>query len=45
VTKGFTTCLDGAKEKGIIYGTGTWNIEDIKISEAFKQGCEMGKKV
>ena len=28
--RGFTTCLNGAKEKGIIYGTGAWNVGDIK---------------
>ena len=42
---GFTTCLDGAKEKGIKYGTETWNIGDIKKNEALKQACEMCKKV
>jgi multimeric flavodoxin WrbA len=40
--RGFTTCLDGAKEKGIIYGTGAWHIGDIKKSEAMKQAYEMG---
>jgi len=24
--RGFTSCLSGAKEKGIIYGAGAWNI-------------------
>ncbi|MGA2508445.1 MAG: flavodoxin family protein [Chitinispirillaceae bacterium] len=43
--RAFTSCLDGAKEKGIIYGTGAWNIGDIKKSEAMKQAFEMGKKV
>jgi multimeric flavodoxin WrbA len=43
--RAFTSCLDGAKEKGIIYGTGAWNIGDIKKSEAMKQAYEMGKKV
>ena len=28
--RGFTFCLSGAKEKGVIYGTGAWNIGDIK---------------
>ncbi|MEN6328944.1 MAG: hypothetical protein ABFC91_01450 [Methanobacteriaceae archaeon] len=28
--RGFTSVLSGAKEKGIIYGTGAWNIGDIK---------------
>ena len=43
--RGFTTCLNGAKEKGIIYGTGAWNIGDIKRSVAMKQAYEMGKTV
>jgi multimeric flavodoxin WrbA len=43
--RGFTSCLNGAKEKGIVYGTGAWNIGDIKTSEAMKQAYEMGKTV
>lgn len=43
--RGFTSCLRGAKEKGIIYGTGAWKIGDIKGSEAMKQAYEMGKSV
>jgi multimeric flavodoxin WrbA len=43
--RGFTSCLKGAKEKGIIYGTGAWEIGDIKKSNTFKQAYEMGKTV
>ena len=43
--RGFTYCLDGAKEKSIVYGTGAWKIGDIKASEAMKQAYEMGKAV
>ena len=43
--RGFTNCLDGATEKGIIYGTGAWNIGDIKKSNAMKKAFEMGKTV
>jgi len=43
--RGFTSCLSGAKEKGIIYGTGAWNMGDIKGSKAMKQAYEMGKTV
>jgi len=43
--RGFTSCLSGAKEKGIIYGTGAWNMGDIKGSKAMKQACEMGKTI
>jgi hypothetical protein len=40
--RGFTSCLQGAKEKGIVYGTGGWNAGDIKASHAMKEGYEMG---
>jgi multimeric flavodoxin WrbA len=43
--RGFTSCLSGAKEKGIVYGTGAWNIGDIEKSEAMRQAYEMGKRV
>ena len=43
--RGFTLCLDGAKEMGVIYGTGVWNIGDIKRSKAMIQAYEMGRKV
>lgn len=42
--RGFTSCLSGAKEKGIIYGTGAWQKGDIKGSKAMTQAYEMGKK-
>ena len=42
--RGFTEdCLDGAKEKGVIYGTGAWNIGDIKGKPAMEQAYKMGK--
>lgn len=41
--RGFTSCLSGAKEKGIIYGTGAWNKGDIKGQPAKKQAYQMGK--
>jgi multimeric flavodoxin WrbA len=41
--RGFTSCLRGAKEKGIVYGTGAWQIGDILTSRAMKQAYEMGK--
>jgi len=43
--RGFTYCLNGAKEKGIIYGTGAWKIGDIKGNKALNQAYEMGKAV
>jgi multimeric flavodoxin WrbA len=41
--RGFTSCLPGAKERGVIYGTGVWNVGDILASRAMKQAYEMGK--
>lgn len=44
--RGFTEdCLPGAVEKGIIYGTGAWNIGDIKGSPAMKEAFEAGRKI
>lgn len=41
--RGFTEdCLSGAKEKGIIYGTGAWKVGDIKKSPAMKEAFDMG---
>jgi multimeric flavodoxin WrbA len=41
--RAFLSCLPGAKEKGIVYGTSAWEIGDILASPAMKQACEMGK--
>lgn len=44
--RGFTEdCLPGAKEKGVIYGTGAWQIGDINASPAIQQAYEMGKSI
>jgi multimeric flavodoxin WrbA len=42
---GFTSCLEGGKEKGMILGTGAWNIGDIKKSYSMKEAFDMGKTV
>ena len=42
--RGFSEdCLDNAKEKGIIYGLGAWNIGDIKSKPAMEQAYLAGK--
>jgi len=41
--RGFISCLNGAKERGVIYGTGAWNKGDIKESAAMTQAYEMGQ--
>lgn len=43
--RGFTSCLEGPTEKGIIYGTGAWNIGEIKGTKAMEQAYEMGKAI
>ena len=43
--RGFASCLSGAREKGVIYGTGAWNIGDIKRSSTMPQAHEMGKNI
>lgn len=44
--RGFTEdCLPHAHEKGIIYGTGAWQIGDIRKSPALQEAYIMGKQV
>ena len=43
--RGFTSVLSGAKEMGIIYGTGAWKIGDIKGTKAMAEAYSMGKTI
>jgi len=43
--RGFASCLSGAREKGVIHGTGAWNLGDIKRSSTMPQAYEMGKNI
>jgi multimeric flavodoxin WrbA len=43
--RGFTSCLPGSKEKGIVYGTGAWNVGDILRTRAMDEAYEMGKRL
>ena len=43
--RAFTSCLTGPKEKGIIYGTGAWNIGEIKGKPAMKEAYDLGNRV
>ena len=44
--RGFTLdCLPNANEAGIIYGTGAWQIGEIKATNAYTEAYEMGKRV
>jgi len=42
--RGFTSCLTRAREKGVVYGVGAWNVGEIKQSPAMRQAYEMGKR-
>lgn len=43
--RGYADCLEGSREKGIIYGTGAYQPGEIKESPAFKEAYEMGRSV
>lgn len=43
--RGYADCVEGAKEKGIIYGMGVYEKGEIKDTEAIRQAYEMGKNV
>lgn len=44
--RGFTEdCLPNAHEKGIVYGTGAWQVGEIKSSPAMQQAYEMGRAI
>lgn len=43
--RGYADCVEGAKEMGIIYGTGAFEKGEIKNSNCMIQAYEMGKNV
>ena len=43
--RGFADCVEGAEEKGVVYGTGVYEPGKIKNSPAFTEAFEMGKAV
>lgn len=43
--RGYADCVEGAVEKGIIYGMGAYEKGEIKDMPAMAQAYEMGKKV
>lgn len=43
--RGYLRCLPGAQEKGIIYGTGTWDMNDVYRHPAFEKAYEAGKSI
>ncbi len=43
--RGYADCVEGAREMGIIYGTGAYEKGEIKNTPAFNEAYEMGKSV
>ena len=43
--RGYLRCLPGAKEKGILYGTGTWDKGDVYRHPSFEKAYAMGKTI
>lgn len=43
--RGFLDCLEGAEEKGILYGTGVWKKGEVEGSPYIKQAYEMGNAI
>lgn len=43
--RGFLDCLEGAREKGIIYGTGVWKVGEIEGKPVLKEAYEIGEKI
>ena len=43
--RGYLRCLPGAKEAGVILGTGTWDKGDVYKHPSLKQAYEMGRSV
>lgn len=43
--RGFTLCLNGAEEKGVVYGVGAWHKGDIGGSATMQQAYDMGKAI
>ena len=43
--RGFLDCLEGAEEKGILYGTGVWKKGEVEGTPYIKQAYEMGNSI
>lgn len=43
--RGYLRCLPGAKEKGIIYGTGTWEKGDVLKHPAMEEAYKAGRAI
>ena len=43
--QGFLDCLESPTIKGVVYGTGVWNVGEIKDKPALREAYEMGKEI
>ncbi|WP_073342955.1 flavodoxin family protein [Bacteroides congonensis] len=43
--RGFLDCLEGAQEKGTVYGIGAWKVGEIKDTPYMQEAYNMGKMV
>ncbi len=43
--RGYADCVEGAIEKGVIYGTGVYEKGTVRATEAMKQAYDAGKNV
>lgn len=43
--RGYADCVEGAVERGIIYGTGVYQAGEVKDKEVMRETYEMGKAV
>lgn len=43
--RGYLECLPGAKEMGVIYGAGAWQLGDILKNPAMQEAYRMGKNI
>ena len=43
--RGYLECLPGAKEMGVIYGAGAWQLGDILKEPAMQEAYQMGKNI
>lgn len=43
--RGYLECLPGARERGVIYGAGAWQIGDILALPAVQEAYDMGRNV
>lgn len=43
--RGFTACLDGAQEKGLLYAAGVWQKDEVKRTRYMNEAYVMGKNV